>query len=117
MSFHDMVEADNANVFLDPDFFGEEHTVVYDGVTYTGVNCVISQLKEQDRTTKMRDHAQGLYLVTAIFHCRIADLGGILPEKGGRIRISEGRFLRDYYVSQAGCDMGMVRLELEAIDE
>ena len=117
MSFRDMVEADNASVFLDLDFFGEEHTIKYDGTTYTGVKCVISQLKEQDRSTSMRDHAQGLYLVTAILHCRIDDIGGVLPEKGGKIHISDNGFMRQYFVSQAGCDMGMVRLELEAIDE
>lgn len=117
MSFKDMVAVDNLNVFLDLETFGEKHTIAYDGETYADVQCVISQLKEQDRSTKMRDHAQGLYLVTAILHCRIDDIGGILPEKGGKIYVSDNGFMRQYFVSQAGCDMGMVRLELEAIDE
>ena len=117
MSFKDMVAADNVGVFLDLDFFGEEHTIIYDGKTYDAVKCVISQLKEQDRSVTMRDHAQGLYLVTAVLHCNIADIGGILPEKGGKIQISDDSFMRFYFVAKAGCDMGMVRLELEEIDE
>ena len=31
MSFKDMVEADNLSVFLDLDYFGEEHDIRYDG--------------------------------------------------------------------------------------
>lgn len=117
MSFKDMVSADNENVFLDTDFFAEEHTIKYDGVTYKNVKCVITQLKEQDRSTTMRDHAQGIYLVTAILHCKVADLNGIVPEKGGMFYVSDGSFMRQYLVAQSGCDMGMVRLELEALDE
>lgn len=117
MSFKDMVAADNVNVFLDTDFFGETHTIKYDGTTYEDVKCVLTQLKEQDRSTTMRDHAQGIYLVTAILHCNVADLNGTVPEKGGKIFISDGRFMRQYFVAQSGCDMGMVRLELEGLDE
>lgn len=117
MSFRDMVSADNTGVFLDTDFFADEHTIQYDGETYENVKCVITQLREQDRSTTMRDHAQGIYLVTAIVHFNVADLNGIVPEKGGKIFISDGGFMKQYLVAQSGCDMGMVRLELEALDE
>ena len=117
MSFKDMVEAENLSVFLDLDFFGEEHDIRYDGETYAKVPCVISQLKEKDRSTTMSDHAQGIYRVSAVLHCRLADIGNVLPEKGGKIHISDDAFMRRYFVAQAGCDMGMVRLELEALDE
>lgn len=117
MSFKDMVESDNLSVFLDTEYFGEEHSIRYDGETYEKVPCVITQLKEQDRSTTMSDHAQGLYRVSAVLHCRLDDIGGILPEKGGKIHISDDAFMRRYFVAQAGCDMGMVRLELEALDE
>ena len=95
MSFKDMVEADNLSVFLDLDFFGEEHDIRYDGVTYSKVPCVISQLKEKDRSTTMSDHAQGIYRVSAVLHCRLADIGDVLPEKGGKILISKQSLL-DY---------------------
>lgn len=117
MSFHDMVAADNASVFLDTEYFGEKHNIRYDGETYKDVNCVITQLKEQDRSVTMKDHAQGIYLVTAILHCNVKDLNGIVPEKGHQIHISDGHFMRQYLIAQSGCDMGMVRLELEALDE
>lgn len=116
MSFKDMVEADNL-VFVNPEEFGEKRNVKYDGVTYTEVPCVLTKLKEKDRNTTMSDHAQGIYLVSATFHCRLADIGGVSPEKGGKIFISDDGFMERYLVGQSGCSMGMVRLELEALDE
>ncbi len=117
MSFKDMVEADNLTVFLDPDFFGEKHDIMYDGATYEEVCCVLTHLKEKDRSTTMSDHAQGIYRVDATLHCRLADIGGVKPEKGGMIFISEDGFMQRYFVGVSGCSMGMVRVELEALDE
>ena len=50
---------------------------------------------------------------------RRSDLAGKLPEKGRKFGIydEDDGFLREYYVAQSSCDLGMVRLELEAIDE
>ena len=117
MSFKDMVRADNLNVFLDPEYFGEERKIRYDGVLYENVPCILTKLKEKDRNTSMRDHAQGVYLVTATFHCQLEDIGGVVPEKGGKIHIEDDGFMQRYFVAQSGCDEGMVRLELEAFDE
>ena len=118
MSFKDMVEADNHSVFMNLEEFGTPHTIKYDGEIYANVTCVISQLKAQDRTVPTVDHAQGIYLVTAICHFPLESLNNIIPEKGGRIDISDDTgFMKRYYVAQSGCDMGMVRLELEAYDE
>ncbi len=117
MSFKDMVARDNSNVFMNLGEFADTHDVWYDGVTYEGISCVISQLKQQDRVVTMRDHAQGIYLVTSVFHCPLEAMNGNVPEKGRKIRISDGDFMRDYYVAQSGCDLGMIRLELEAYDE
>lgn len=117
MSFRDMVEADNASVFMNLGEFAEKHDIQYDGVLYEDVSCVISQLKEQDRVTKMRDHGEGIYLVTSIFHCPLEALNGNIPEKGTKIGISDEDFMRWFYVAQSGCDLNMIRLELEAYDE
>lgn len=124
MSFKEMVHADNLNVFLDTSFFGENRVVTFDGETYEGddgegIACVISQMKEQDRITVMSDHEHGLYRVTSVFHCKAADVNGHVPEKGRKFGIydPDDHFLREYYVAQSSCDMGMIRLELEAIDE
>ena len=117
MSFKEMVEADNLNVFLDTNFFGEDRDIRYDGITYMAVPCVLTKLKEKDRTTPMSDHAQGIYRVNATLHCQLKDIGGIVPEKGGKIHVSDDGFMQRFFVAQSGCDMGMVRLELEALDE
>lgn len=117
MSFKDMVQADNESVFMNLGEFAETHDIQYDGELYEGVSCVISQLKEQDRVTKMRDHGEGIYLVTSVFHCTLEALEGKIPEKGTKIGISDDDFMRWYYVAQAGCDLNMIRLELEAFDE
>ena len=117
MSFRAMVESDNVSVFSNLTEFADSHTIIYDGVTYSDVSCVISKLKSQDRVIPTEDHAQGLYLVTAVVHYPLSQMD-VVPEKGGKIRISdETGFLRDYYIAQSACDMGMVRIELEAIDE
>ena len=118
MSFRDMVAADNLNVFCNTDEFADLHTITYDGVTYSEVPCTITQLKAKDRVVPAKDHAQGLYMVTAICQFPIEKLDGKIPEKGSKIGITdETDFLKYYYVAQSGCAIGMVRLELEAYDE
>ena len=118
--FRDMVAADNKSVFLNVDEFAETRTVIYDGVTYTGIPIVITGLKEQARRQLEGDHAQGLYRATSVMHCALDDLDGHQPEKGTRIRIQDdegGVYYREYYVATSVCQMGMLRVELEAIEE
>ncbi len=86
-------------------------------MAYDRVPCVISKLKQKDRVIPTSDHAQGLYAVSAVFHCAAEFLGGKVPEKGMRISIDDEGFLKEYYVAQSSCDHGMIRLELEAYDE
>ena len=117
MSFKDMVKAQNESVFMNGDEFAEKHDIRYDGELYEDIMCVISQLKQKDRPVNMKDHAQGVYLVTSVFHCSSDSLDGNVPEKGTKIAISDGDFMREFYVAQSGCDEGMIRLELEALDE
>lgn len=123
--FKDMVASDNLGVFLNNDEHAEKRTVIYDGETYDGVDgqgipVLLTKLKEKDRRQLVTDHAQGLYLVTTVLHCTLSDIGGTLPEKGQRIKINEeegGGFFYEYRIAASGCAMGMVRAELEAIDE
>lgn len=117
MSFKDMVAADNKSVFINNSEFAEPHTVIYDGTTYQDVPLVLTGLKEQDRRQLVPDHVQGLYLVTTVMYAAAADLGGVVPEKGMRIKISDDDFYREFYVGASINDMGMIRVELEAIDE
>ena len=126
MSFKKMVAADNRNVFLNTKEFAEYRTVIYDGERYEDIPIVLTGLKEKDRQRIVmqqgnRDHAQGLYLVKSVLHCAISDLGGNQPERGQPIRINneEGGngFFRDFIVASSVCEMGMLKVELEAIDE
>lgn len=121
MSFRDMVAADNAAVFLNSDEFAEIRTVVCDGTPYQDIPIVLKGIKEENRRQLVSDHIQGLYLASSVLHCRLADLGGNQPEKGTRIKINDteggGGFYRGFYVASSVCEMGMLRVELEAIDE
>lgn len=119
--FKDMVAADIHNVFLNTDEFAELRTIRYDGEEYVDIPIVLTGLKEQDRRQLQSDHVHGLYLVTSVLHCALSDLGGKQPEKGGRIEVNDeeggGGFFRRFYVASSVCEMGMLRVELEAIDE
>lgn len=124
MSFKNMVAEDNRNVFLNLDEFAERRTIIYNGVTYdggdhTGIAVILTGLKEQARRQLQSDHAQGLYQVSATLYCDAMDLNGRQPEKGMRIKISEGYrgFFREFYVASSICEMGMLRIALEEIDE
>lgn len=119
--FKEMALADNDRVFLNLDAYGEKRTVIYDGITYTDVPIVMSGTKEKDRHQLVSDHVQGLYLISSVLHCSVQSLGGNQPEKGQRIRINDqeggGGFFREYYVATSVRELGMLRIELEAIDE
>ncbi len=121
MSFKASVAADNAAVFLNLGEFAEKRTVKYDGDVFADIPIVLSGAKEKDRHQLAADHAQGLYLVHSVLHCLEADLGGKQPEKGQQIFINDleggGGFFRRYYVASSVCELGMLRVELEAIDE
>lgn len=118
MSFKDMVAADIKAVFLNLDEFGEPRTIIYDGETYRGIPVVLTGRKEAERTQLADDHAQGIYQASHVLFCSLDDLDGNQPEQGTRLRISdEDGFLRTYYVAASDCEMGMVRAELEVLDE
>lgn len=121
MSFKDMVAADIKSVFLNLDEYGENRTVRIDGTDYTDIPIILSGVKSKDRPQLTKDHAQGLYLVTSVLHCALEDIGGVQPENGQRIQINNkeggGGFFRDYYVASSVVEIGMLRAELEGIDE
>jgi hypothetical protein len=121
MSFKDMVHDDLRRVYLNTEEYAELRTIRMDGREYTDIPIVLSGLKEQDRRQTVTDHAQGLYQVTSVLHCSIDDLEGNQPEQGQRIQINDqeggGGFFRDFYVASSVCELGMLRVELEAIDE
>lgn len=115
--FKDMVAADIQNVFMNTSEFAELRTVIYDGNTYRDIPVVLSGLKEKDRRQLVSDHVQGLFIVSSVLHCAVSDMGGIQPEKGAKIKISDEGFMREFHVASSVCELGMLRVELEAIDE
>lgn len=123
--FKDRVDGDIHKVFLNLDKFGEERTVIYDGVTYDGPNhegiaVVLTGPVEKDREQLKDDHVQGLHLVTHTLYCAKEDLGGKLPKQGKSIQVNTrtgGKFFRKYYIAASADEMGMLRIELEEMDE
>lgn len=129
MSFKDMVADDLHNVFLNTDEFAEKRTIRYGydsgeyGEEYLDVPVVLTGLTQKDRPVLVSDgdKMQGLHLATNVLICARSDLDGRQPEKGQRIAINDqeggGGFFREFYVTTSTCKMGMLRVELEAVDE
>ena len=127
--FKDAVQEDLNSVFLNLDEFAETHTVYYDGEEYSDIPIIMTGLSEKERVRQsISDHAEGIYRVSRVLHCDIAALGGQQqprnaapggkqPEQGCKLGIDEDGFVRSYYVASSVCEMGMLRVELEAIDE
>lgn len=114
-NFFDVAEADLRTVFLTD--FAEKRTVLYDGSTFENIDVILNGVKNSGRRIRVSDHAQGLFAVTDILHCALSDLGGIHPERGAKILISEGSYFRAFRVASATCNVGKLRIELEAIEE
>ena len=112
---------EDISLLLNLEEFAELRTVRYDGESYQDIPVVLEGFEEKDRRQLMSDHVQGLYLVSAVLYCARDDLGGCQPEKGKRIYINDEEggsgFFRGFYVTSSACELGMLRVELEAIDE
>jgi len=129
VTFKEAIQRDISETFLSVNEFAERHTVLYDGETYENIPLVLEGPDELARQPVSAgsgvgggrsDSASGLYQVSVILHCTTADLGGKQPEQGQKIKISDpedSRFFRAYYVTASHDEMGMLRLELEAIEE
>lgn len=127
-SFKDIIAQDVHGVFLNPEEFAEARTVRYDGETYPDIPVSLQELEATDRQRlsvggfgKGRsDGAPGLYQQNCVLFCAVSDLGGKVPKQGNSIQISTregGTRFRRYTIGLVGNEMGMLRLELEAIGE
>ncbi len=121
MDFKAMVNADNA-VFINTGEFAEKHTIKYDGEIYENVPIVIEDLKETDRPISNGDNMRGIYLASTKAYVTETDLNGVIPEKGKYFEIDDGTalgkpFFTRYRVEKVSREMGMLCLELEALDE
>ncbi len=123
MSFKVMVAKDNSDVFCNPQEFAELRRVKYEGVTYEGADglgipIVITKAREKDRRQLKDDYGEGIFRVNATVHVAEKYLNGIVPQKGTKLYISEtSDFFQTYYIITSANTMGMITLELEALDE
>ncbi len=118
--FLDMVSRDNQRVFTNTNELGEKHTIMYDGHTYEAVPITMSAITQSKREQVTEDYAEGLYLVSAVMHCLACDLKGSKPERGERIKISDRavpQFFNEYVIASVADEFGLLRIELEVIDE
>ena len=120
-TFKQIVQQDMHNVFLNLEEFADRRTIIYNGNTYSDIPIVLEGPEETDRRQLVSDHVQGLFLVSTVLHCAMDDVGGSQMEKGQRIKINDqeggGGFFREFYIASSVCEMGMLRVELEAVDE
>lgn len=119
--FQETVARDVHGVFLNVEEFAQIRTIRYDGQEYQDIPIVLSDRTEEARRQLQSDHVQGLYRVSAVLYCARSDLGGNQPEQGARLSVNDreggGGYFRSFYVAASGCEMGMLRVELEAMDE
>ena len=118
--FRDMVASDIRKVFLNTAEFAEVRSVRYDGDVYPDIPVVLEGPVQGKRDRLTDDRIQGLHTVTAVLYCAKADLGNKLPEHGTALEITTregGKFFQRYYVVAAVSRMGMLHIELEAIEQ
>ena len=120
--FKATVQEDNARIFLNTAEFGEIRTIQYDGETYENIPVVLNGNRQTERhvTRPEQDHAQGFYSHFFILHCRLSDLGGNRPEQNAVLAINGkegGTFFHRFRVQSSNIEIGMLKVELEALDE
>lgn len=117
-TFREIVAADNHEIFMNLEELAEKRSVRYDGTLYEGVSVVLMGAEEQARKQLTHDHAEGLYRVTDVLYCPGDSLGGRTPEQGSTLELSvDGVFFHRYRVERSVCELGMLEVELEAIEE
>lgn len=100
------------------DELAETRSVRYDGMVYEQIPVVLTGAEEQARERLSHDHAEGLYRVTDVLYCPGDSLGGRTPEQGSTLELSvDGVFFHRYRVERSVCELGMLEVELEAIEE
>ena len=122
MNFKGIVEQDNKSVFLNCKEFAEKRTIKYDGGIYENIPVVLTKIKQSKMNIPSADKMEGIYSVSVVIHFSLKDFDGVIPEKNQRIRISDGAalgvvFYQNYKIVTVIESMGLITLELEALDE
>lgn len=119
MSFKDEVERDIRAVFLNDEEFAEKHTIKYNGRVYNDVPTIIIKAQEKEKNIQ---NVQSLNAIYATLQVNETDLAGSFPEPRQYIEIDNGTacgepFFERYKIATVDCAMGMLIIELEALDE
>lgn len=123
MSFSEYIEAANERVFLSARAFATPRTLRYGGEQYEEIPVVLQACRAEERTPARAngnsDRAQGLYRTARVAHFALRDVDGTPPEQGQRLQISEGTggYYAQFIVAAVAVDFGMVRCELEGVEE
>lgn len=98
MTFKEMIRGDIDSIFLNPDEFGEPHTV--NGKA--GVNIVIDDFELLNRE-KFRDEVKndGTSLKRSVFYVKASDFGR-LPAVGKQVAIDGAKFRVEKAVNEQG---------------
>ena len=107
MGFKDVIRQDIANVFLDPEEFGEKHQV--DGKTMTVVidgNEVIERSKKQSEKGRI----DGIYEKQIVMYVSVSEFG-LMPAIGRQLRLDNSL----YRISDAVNEGGIYSITLGAM--
>ncbi|WP_409969611.1 hypothetical protein RFF05_06775 [Bengtsoniella intestinalis] len=119
-NFLDMVAADNVRVFTNEAELGSKQTIICNGKEYADLTVTLTQPAQSQREALSDDHIQGIYKISAILNIIKRDLD-VVPEQGSKLKIKRkrqfGDFFETFYVVTVRDEFGLLRLELEALDE
>lgn len=106
--FKDIIRADSAAVFLNPEEFGEEHTV--GGRRMNIVMDDIELVEREKRQAGLNAYRQGVYRRQILFYVLARDFGA-LPAVG-RSLVLDGN---TYLITDAADENGIYSISLEAV--
>lgn len=119
--FLDMAVNDNIRVFTNTNELGSRQTIRYDGQIYADIQVTLTKPTQCKRDSLSADHMQGVYHTTVLLNCIKADLKGVIPEQGSRLSIERKRgyntFFEEFTILAVNDEFGLLRMELEALDE
>ena len=102
-SFKEICNADITRSFLDPDVFGEEHTI--DGKTMV---IVLDDMENIEREKRAQSRMDGIYVRRVLLYVRAEDFGPLPPH--GNVLTLDGK---KYMVADTADESGVYSITLE----
>lgn len=110
-NFKEMLANDLKNVFYNTNEFAEVNVVEYDGLK-KDIPVIFDYDGMKERTVKVKDHAEGLFLADLIIRINLADWGDTM-RKGHRVYLDDDM----YTIMQVDSEGGEMVISLECVDE